>query len=243
MNTLYNASYLANQILLNRPSSSIDSLVSTIASAKVDLNPHQVDASLFAFHSPLSNGALLADEVGLGKTIEAGIVIAQCWAEHKRKILLIVPASLRNQWLSELDEKFYIKSVILESKNYNYEKKNGNYNPFDCNDKVVICSYNFAAQKDLDVSKINWDLVIIDEAHRLRNVYKTSNVIGNKLKSALSGRKKLLLTATPFQNNLMELYGLVSIIDERVFSDAKSFREKYVKVENEEMRNVFLRAK
>lgn len=243
MNTSYNASYLANQILLNRPSSSIDSLVSTIASAKVDLNPHQVDAALFAFHSPLSNGALLADEVGLGKTIEAGIVIAQCWAEHKRKILLIVPASLRNQWLSELDEKFYIKSVILESKNYNYEKKNGNRNPFECNDRVVICSYNFAAKKDLDVSKVNWDLVIIDEAHRLRNVYKSSNVIGNKLKSALSGRKKLLLTATPFQNNLMELYGLVSIIDERVFSDAKSFRDKYVKVENEEMRNVFLRAK
>lgn len=243
MNTSYNASYLANQILLNRPSSSIDSLISTIASAKVDLNPHQVDAALFAFHSPLSNGALLADEVGLGKTIEAGIVIAQCWAEHKRKILLIVPASLRNQWLSELDEKFYIKSVILESKNYNHEKKNGKHNPFDCNDRVVICSYNFAAKKDLDVSKVNWDLVIIDEAHRLRNVYKSSNVIGNKLKNALSGRKKLLLTATPFQNNLMELYGLVSIIDERVFSDAKSFRDKYVKVENEEMRNVFLRAK
>lgn len=243
MNISYNASYLANQILLNRPSSSIDSLISTIASAKVDLNPHQVDAALFAFHSPLSNGALLADEVGLGKTIEAGIVIAQCWAEHKRKILLIVPASLRNQWLSELDEKFYIKSVILESKNYNNEKKNGNRNPFDCNNRVVICSYNFAAKKDLDVSKVNWDLVVIDEAHRLRNVYKSSNVIGNKLKSALSGRKKLLLTATPFQNNLMELYGLVSIIDERVFSDAKSFRDKYVKVENEEMRNVFLRAK
>lgn len=243
MNTSYNASYLAHQILLNRPSSSIDSLISTIASAKVDLNPHQVDAALFAFHSPLSNGALLADEVGLGKTIEAGIVIAQCWAEHKRKILLIVPASLRNQWLSELDEKFYIKSVILESKNYNSEKKNGNRNPFECNDKVVICSYNFASKKDLDVSKINWDLVIIDEAHRLRNVYKTSNVIGNKLKTALTGKKKLLLTATPFQNNLMELYGLVSIIDDRLFSDAKTFREKYVKVENEEMRNVFLRAK
>ena len=165
MSTNYNASYLANQITLNRPVSSVDSLVSTIASAKVDLNPHQVDAALFAFHSPLSNGALLADEVGLGKTIEAGIVIAQCWAEHKRKILLIVPASLRNQWLSELDEKFYIKSVILDSKNYNSEKKNGNSNPFDTKDRVVICSYNFAAKKDSDVSKIDWDLVVIDEAH------------------------------------------------------------------------------
>ena len=186
MNISYNTLYLANQILLNRPGSSIDSLISTIASAKVDLNPHQVDAALFAFHSPLSNGALLADEVGLGKTIEAGIVIAQCWAEHRRKILLIVPASLRNQWLSELDEKFYIKSVILESKNYNSEKKNGIYNPFDCTDKVVICSYNFAAQKEQDISRINWDMVIMDEAHRLRNVYKNSNVIGNKVMTTTS---------------------------------------------------------
>ena len=243
MSNIYTSAYLANQIMLKRPNSTIDSLVSTIASAKVDLNPHQVDAALFAFHSPLSNGALLADEVGLGKTIEAGIVMAQCWAEHKRNILLIVPASLRNQWLSELDEKFYIKSIILESKNYNAQKKAGNNNPFDCKDNVVICSYNFAAQKASDVSKVRWDLVVIDEAHRLRNVYKSGNVTGNKLKDALSGRKKLLLTATPLQNNLMELYGLVSIIDERVFSDPKTFREKYVKVDSEEMRNIFLRAR
>jgi SNF2 family DNA or RNA helicase len=94
-----------------------------LSGAKVDLNPHQIDAALFALRSPLSNGVLLADEVGLGKTIEAAIVIAQYWAERKRRILLIVPASLRNQWLSELDEKFYIKSVILESKNYNQMKR------------------------------------------------------------------------------------------------------------------------
>jgi SNF2 family DNA or RNA helicase len=94
----------------------------------------------------------------------------------------------------------------------------------------------------LDVKRIDWDLVIIDEAHRLRNVYKKNNVTGNKLKS-IEGKKKLLLTATPLQNNLMELYGLVSIIDERVFSDAKTFRDKYVNIDNEEARNIFLRAR
>lgn len=241
--TLYQARYFAEQITLRRPSSSLDSLVPSLAGAKVDLNPHQIDAALFAFKSPLSSGVLLADEVGLGKTIEAGIIIAQYWAEHKRKVLLIVPASLRNQWLSELNEKFYIKSMILESKNFNKLKKKGILNPFYQKDKIVICSYNFAAQKQKEVSGINWDLVVIDEAHRLRNVYKNSNVTGNKLKSALKGRKKLLLTATPLQNNLMELYGLVSIIDERVFSDSKTFRQKYVNVENEEVRNVFLRTR
>lgn len=241
--TSYQARYFEEQLNLNRPSNSLNSLAPALSGARVDLNPHQVDAALFTFNSPLSNGVILADEVGLGKTIEAGIVMAQYWAERKRKILLIVPASLRNQWLSELDEKFYIKSVIMESKNFNGIKKGGIANPFEQKDQVVICSYNFIAQKQLDVKRVDWDLVIIDEAHRLRNVYKKNNVTGNKLKDALRGKKKLLLTATPLQNNLMELYGLVSIIDERVFSDAKTFRDKYVNIDNEEARNIFLRAR
>ncbi|MDD4237224.1 MAG: SNF2-related protein [Desulfotomaculaceae bacterium] len=240
--TPYQSRYFQEQLTLRRPSND-GSIVPALAGAKVDLNPHQVDAALFAFQSPLTNGALLADEVGLGKTIEAGICIAQYWAEHKRKILLIVPASLRNQWLSELDEKFYIKSMILENKNFNQIKKQGVRNPFVQQDRVVICSYNFAAGKQIEIHNTPWDLVVIDEAHRLRNVYKPSNVIGNKLKTALDGKRKLLLTATPLQNNLMELYGLVSIIDDRVFSDPKTFREKYVNVDNEEARNVFLNAR
>ena len=240
--TPYQSCYFQEQLTLRRPSNN-GSIVPALAGARVDLNPHQVDAAIFAFQSPLTSGALLADEVGLGKTIEAGICIAQYWAEHKRKILLIVPASLRNQWLAELDEKFYIKSIILESKNFNQMKKRGIRNPFEQKDRVVICSYNFAAGKQMEVHNIAWDLTIMDEAHRLRNVYKPSNVIGNKLKTALEGKRKLLLTATPLQNNLMELYGLVSIIDDRVFSDPKTFREKYVNVDNEEARNVFLKAR
>lgn len=241
--TQYQARYFAEQLTLKRASGNIENLMGTLAGAKVDLNPHQVDAALFSFSSPLSKGVLLADEVGLGKTIEAGIVIAQHFAEHKRNILLIVPASLRNQWLSELDEKFYIKSIILESKNYNQMKKQGIYNPFDQSGKVVICSYNFASSKKIDIERINWNLSIIDEAHRLRNVYKPSNKIGNNLKSALQDKKKILLTATPLQNNLMELYGLVSILDDKVFSDVKTFREKYVNAKNDDLRNHFLKEK
>ena len=88
-----------------------------LSEAKVDLNPHQVEAALFAFKSPLSKGAILADEVGLGKTIEAGIILSEMWAEHKRNILIIVPASLRNQWNIELMEKFFLPSTILLSDN------------------------------------------------------------------------------------------------------------------------------
>jgi SNF2 family DNA or RNA helicase len=235
--TPHQTRYFAEQIMLKRPQSSIDGLASSMSGVKVDLNPHQVDAALFTLKSPLSNGALLADEVGLGKTIEAGLVLSQHWSERKRRILLIVPASLRTQWRAELIDKFYIKSNILESTNYNKAKKSGILNPFDVKDEVVICSFNFASLKENEVHATPWDLVIIDEAHRLRNVYKPGNVIGVRLRRALSGKRKLLLTATPLQNNLMELYGLVSIIDEHVFGDSRTFRDMYVSVANEEIRD------
>lgn len=241
--TPHQARYFAEQITLKRSESSVDGLASAMSGVKVDLNPHQVDAALFAIKSPLSNGALLADEVGLGKTIEAGLVLAQYWSERKRRILLIVPASLRMQWRSELSEKFYIDSVIMESANFYKDRKAGKVNPFEVANQVVICSYNFASRKAIEIRNVQWDLVIMDEAHKLRNVYKTNNVTGNKLKIALSGRKKLLLTATPLQNNLMELYGLASIIDDHVFGDAKTFREMYVAVSNPDIRNRSLRAR
>lgn len=235
--TAYQARYFAEQIILKRPQSSYDGLASAMSGVKVDLNPHQVDAALFAMQSPLRSGALLADEVGLGKTIEAGLILAQFWAERKRHILLIVPAALRTQWRAELSEKFYIDSVLMDSSNFNKQKKSGRFNPFDTEDQVVICSYNFASRNADALHAVSWDLVIMDEAHRLRNIYKSSNVTGKRLQAALQGRKKLLLTATPLQNNLMELYGLVSIIDEHVFGDAKTFREMYVSVTNADIRN------
>lgn len=235
--TSHQERYFAEQLILKRPQYGFDGLASAMSSVKVDLNPHQVDAALFAMRSPLRSGVLLADEVGLGKTVEAGLVLAQYWAERKRHILLVVPAALRTQWRSELSEKFYIDSLLMEFSNFSKLKKSGKSNPFDTGGQVIICSYNFASRNAEALHAVPWDLVIIDEAHRLRSVYKTSNVTGKRLKTALQGRKKLLLTATPLQNNLMELYGLVSIIDEHVFSDAKTFREMYVSVTNSDMRN------
>lgn len=235
--TQYQTRYFAEQLSLKRPQSSVDNLASAMSGTKVDLNPHQVDAALFALRSPLSSGTLLADEVGLGKTIEAGLVLSQFWAERKRKILLIVPASLRMQWRQELTEKFFIDSILMEATPFNKAKREGKPNPFDIDGRVVICSYNFAARKDAEIRTVPWDLVIMDEAHRLRNVYKKSNVTGKKLKRALDGRKKLLLTATPLQNNLMELYGLASIIDDHAFGDARTFRDMYVTASNVDLRN------
>lgn len=191
-------------------------MATALVDAQVDLNPHQIDAALIAFRSPLSKGALLADEVGLGKTIEAGLVLSQKWAERKRRVLVITLSNLRKQWHQELQEKFFLPCRILETKSYNAAVRQGNVHPFECKD-IVICSYQFARVKAAEISLMRWDLVVIDEAHRLRNVYKPTNVIANALKQALKDTPKLLLTATPLQNSLLELYGLVSVVDDRIF--------------------------
>jgi len=206
---------------------SADLLASTLVDAQVDLNPHQVEAALFAFQSPLTKGVILADEVGLGKTIEAGLVIAQRWAERKRRILIITPANLRKQWHQELQDKFSLRAQILESASYKQARKDGLQNPFEPSNQLLICSYQFAKTKACDLQRVPWDLVVMDEAHRLRNVYKPGNVIGKALKEALAHAPKVLLTATPLQNSLLELYGLVSLVDERVFGDLASFRDQF----------------
>ena len=229
MNTEYHAKYIAYELTRRHSSADLCKLTASLQDAQVDLNPHQIDAALFAFKSPLSKGAILADEVGLGKTIEAGIILSQLWAERKRKLLVICPASLRKQWNQELADKFYLPSVILESKSFNAGKKKGNRNPFECQE-IVICSFQFARAREDLLGFVQWDLVIIDEAHRLRNVYKSSNRIGQSIKNSLSACKKVLLTATPLQNSILELYGMVSIIDDYAFGDLKSFKSRYSRI-------------
>ncbi len=228
--TKYHAKLFAHELTKRSASDSVEKLASALIDAQVDLNPHQVDAALFAFQSPLSKGAILADEVGLGKTIEAGLVISQKWAEKKRRILIIVPSSLRKQWNQELQDKFFVPSQILETKSFNNIIKSGNLNPFNLQDEIVIASYHFVRNKSSYVKLIPWDLVIIDEAHRLRNVYKATNKIAREIKESIAHAPKILLTATPLQNTLLELYGLVSIIDEHVFGDINSYKSQFVRL-------------
>lgn len=229
--TAYQQKFLAWQLDRRRSSSDEDKFTSVLAEAQVDLNPHQVDAALFAFKSPLSMGAVLADEVGLGKTIEAALVISQQWAERHRHILVIAPATLRKQWSMELEEKFFLPSVILESKNFNRILSDTYSNPFDDKEHIIICSYQFAKKQIHHIGRVNWNLVVLDEAHKLRNVYKSSNKTAIVLKEGLKNYKKLLLTATPLQNNVKELYGLISIIDDGYFGGLKSFNNRYGKTE------------
>lgn len=230
MITKYHAKYYANLLTQKSLGGEIDSLSQSLLNATVDINPHQIEAALFAFQSPLSKGLIMADEVGLGKTIEAGLVMCQYWSIGKHKIIVVCPASLRKQWSFELIDKFGIPNEILDTKNYNEYLRLGK-NPFTQH-KIVICSYYFAARKMKEIRLCGFDLAIIDVAHKLRNVYKKNAKTAQAVKEALSAAKKLLLTATPFQNSLMELYGLTSIIDENIFGDIRSFRSEYVLEEN-----------
>jgi len=227
MFTVYHAKYFAHELTRQTATSGVEKLSRSLFDANVDLNPHQIEAALFAFRSPLSKGVLIADEVGLGKTIEAGLVLCQYWAERKRKLLIICPASLRKQWSMELEEKFNLPNIILEAKSFNDFYRSGHSNPFN-QDKVIITSYHFANRRREEIRLAGFHLAVIDEAHKLRNVYRNSNKLGKGIKWAIEDTKKLLLTATPLQNTLLELYGLSTLIDDHIFGDVGAFRAQYM---------------
>jgi superfamily II DNA/RNA helicase len=225
--TDYHAKYFAHELTRQASREGLERLSMALFDANVDLNPHQIEAALFALRSPVSKGVILADEVGLGKTIEAALVLCQLWAERKRKLLVICPASIRKQWASELEEKFNLPTTILDNRTYNKAIREGTANPFDCN-KVVICSFNYAAKMKEAIRSTGWNLVVIDEAHKLRNAHQPGNKIGQAIKFAVEDPRKILLTATPLQNSLMELYGMSSIIDEYMFGEPSAFRALYM---------------
>lgn len=228
--------YLAHKLTEKRQISDPEKLNNSIRSANIDLNPHQVDAAIFAFKSPLSRGAILADEVGLGKTIEAGLIIDQLYAEGRRNILILAPASLRTQWQDELSNRFSLSASILDGAVLKrMQKEYKKTNPLK-DGGIFIASHNFAYRYDIYISEIHLDLVVIDEAHRLRNVWKKGNKTAKKIREVIKGRPKILLTATPLQNNLMELYGLTSFLDENYLGTEFSFRTLFanpVKKKNE----------
>jgi ERCC4-related helicase len=224
MTTAFHAKYFAHD-LTRRGTGGIDRLSMSLFDAAVDLNPHQIEAALFALESPLSKGVILADEVGLGKTIEAGIVLCQLWAERKRRLLVICPASIRKQWALELATKFNLPAVVLDAKFWR-EAQRASREPLAIG-QVIIMSFHFANRLREELKAVAWNLVVIDEAHKLRNAYRASNRVGQGIRWATEDGRKLLLTATPLQNSLLELYGLSTLIDERLFGDIDSFRSQY----------------
>lgn len=221
--------YWANKISLKKSAGQLERLSSLLAKSTIDLNPHQIHATVFALNSPLSRGAILADEVGLGKTIEAGIIVSQLWLEGKRRILIIVPASLRTQWCDELETHFGLSSTILDAPYFTKQINSGEPTPMTV-DGIYIASLQFVYSRIELIKKQPWDLVLIDEAHKLRRVYrgKDASKMAFALRDAIEDKPKLLLTATPLQNNLMELYGLVSFIDNKLLGAKYYYKTRFV---------------
>ncbi len=228
--TAYHAKYYAHELTRRHAADGVDRLSQSLFDASVDLNPHQIEAALFALRNPLQEGVLLADEVGLGKTIEASLVVCQHWAERRRRLLVICPASLRKQWAQELHDKFAVPTTVVDAVSLRKQAAGDILATLQrvVGKAVVIMSYQFAAKLEAELRAIPWDVVVIDEAHKLRNAHRASNRTGQALKRALAGRKKLLLTATPLQNSLMELYGLSTLIDEHLFGDETAFRKQFM---------------
>jgi ERCC4-related helicase len=195
--------------------------------ADIDINPHQIEAFSFALSSIESGGAILADEVGLGKTIEAGLVIKYLLQSGYNKILLIMPSNLRKQWQLEMEEKFNISSLIVDSANWDEYLKE-----IKKSQLVIIVSYHFASKRKELFGRIAWDFCVFDEAHRLRNVHKNGSKMARNLYELTQGIPKILLTATPMQNTLLDIYGLVQYIDEQIFYSKPVFSERYLKNED-----------
>ncbi|AUR51536.1 SNF2-related protein [Aquella oligotrophica] len=229
--TPYHAKFFAYDILRKTRSD----ISATVFNAKVQMNPHQVLAAQYAIRSPIAKGAILADEVGLGKTIEAGLILAQMWAERKRKLIIVCPAVLRKQWQEELKDKFALDSIILDSKPIIQAKKDG-IDLFNLSEpNILICSYNLINREEynLKLKSIPFDLVVFDEAHKLKN---EKSKVYQSIQEAFSHTKKILLTATPLQNNLNELYGLVNIIDNKFFASKRALNSNLSDLELSHLR-------
>ncbi|MAV90562.1 MAG: hypothetical protein CL676_04015 [Bdellovibrionaceae bacterium] len=236
MITPHQAKYFAFNLTKQNKSSDSERLGQGLLGAKVDMNPHQIEASLFALNSRFSDGVILADEVGLGKTIEAGLVISQKWAEGQRSMLIIAPKSLRHQWKAELKNLFGLESEVVDGQRFRKMESASEENIFDRKERLLITNEHFIDNYSSVISKNHWDLIVIDEAHKLRNVWRKGKSVSKRAKAirdAIQPFKKLLLTATPMQNNLMELYGLTTFIDPYLLGTADSFAQRYCNIPEE----------
>jgi len=189
-------------------------LISAYASSDIEVYPYQIAAAMFALRSPYLKGAVLADEGSLGKTYESLLVISQLWFEGRDHILVIVPTPLLHQWVEILGNRFSVPFVIMERNNIGILDE----------DAAILTTYETAVEHAEEIARREWNIVVFEEAHRLA---KPDNKTTIALKEAIGDAFKLLLTATPMQNSIMDLYGLIEFIDEGALGDADEFYKRY----------------
>ena len=182
--------------------------------------PHQTDGALKILRDFNCN-ALLADEVGLGKTITTGIVVRECIERgFAKKILILTPPSLVDQWVAELKEKFELDFQIVEDVS-DWEKSNFMIASID---RVKNYDREEMEFKHKPALSIPWDLLIVDEAHKL----KDRRSMRTRFVSQMQKKRFLILTATPFQNDLIELYNLLNLLKKGHLGTIQSFRKRFL---------------
>lgn len=207
-----------------------DRFVPVYASSDIKIYPFQIAAADFALRSRYQKGAVLGDEAGLGKSHEAMLIITQKWLEGARRILLAVPnAGLLDQWTALMEECYSVPySVVFTRAQWDALATADEPNPFLQN-AVVITTYDFAAANEEMAAAVPWDLAVFEEANALSAVYQEGNRQAKALKRIAGGAFKLLLTGTPIEKNIMDLYGLIWFIDETVLPDEQAFLTRYLR--------------
>ncbi len=183
--------------------------------------PYQKEGAIRLLRD-LNATALLADEVGLGKTITAGLVLKE--GVHRgfiKKALILTPPSLVEQWVEELRDKFELDFKIVEDIK-DWDKDNNFF--IASIDRVKSYDQENKRFKHYKAQEISWDLVLVDEAHKL----KEKNTVRWQFVDRLQKKRFLLLTATPFQNDLFELYNLLHLLKRGHLGTMKEFREKFL---------------
>ena len=219
---------LLEQYSLYKKQQLAESPFKCLLNADIEPNPHQINAFCAAIQALKTGGIILADEVGLGKTIEAGLVLNYVIDSGAKKVLISLPATLRKQWEVELLEKFRRQAIILDRYTVEHDRVNIQRRLENKNElSIVIASYDYSSKLIKRFPQVKWDFLIIDEAHNLRNVFHGTKRAKN-LYDLTKGIPKILLTATPLQNSLTDLHGLVSFIDPRIFGSEKVFNRRFV---------------
>jgi superfamily II DNA or RNA helicase len=209
----------AEELTLRRSSSDFESMESLDSSPDTILYPHQVHAAHFAVSNPMLRGVLLADEVGLGKTIEAGMIIKEMVYRGGRNVLIMAARSLCQQWRGEMEERFGLSFDVLDTPNVKKLEAEGE-DPFS---GLRVTTYHYVNHHFDKFARTPWDLVVVDEAHKLKNPEGALHESTKKLPK----RFICLLTATPIQNYLTELWAISTLIDERALGTEFSFRERF----------------
>jgi len=217
----YQASTLANYAYDR------DRLTVALASSEVEIFPFQVAAALFAMRSPFIMGAVLCDDGSLGKTYEALLVLSQRWHEGCRRIIIIVPAPLLGQWRRLIDRRFSLPLFVVDGSERPPENQDQEMdNPFR-QVGAILTTYDYAAEQADLISEVEWELAVFEEAHHLRQAHSGESRKLPAVKAAVGRAFKLLLTATPIQNSILDIYGLINFIDEGVFYSEDAFYRRY----------------